>query len=171
MTRSQQSRSAHLPAFPGSCAPAGGGGWPGRCAPDPQRERCGHGQGGAAPCPAATAALGAGVTRSRLAGGSTVLPAGSLRNEHSLPLLQHTGNRGTACCSSSPSSSAGSPPLGPPALIGEARAAAPRSRAGPAGPSAKAGPCLRRLSRSAPGAPDSGRYCSSCNWHKQPAIT
>lgn len=66
--------------------------------------------------------------------GASVLPAGSQRNKPSLPLLQHIENRGTACCWSSPSSSAGSPPLGPPALIGDARvAAAPPSRAGLAG--------------------------------------
>lgn len=102
----------------------------------------GPGPGGAAPWHGGQQA----PHTARLAAHFTMLPAGSLRNKHSLPLLQHTENRGTACCWSSPSSSAGSPPLGPPALIGDARvAAAPPSRAGLAGPSVKAGPCLRRL--------------------------
>lgn len=39
------------------------------------------------------------------------------------------------------------------------------------GPGGKAGPCLRRLSCVRAQRSDSGRYCSSCNWHKQPAIT
>lgn len=105
--------------------------------------------------------------------GASVLPAGSQRNKPSLPLLQHTENRGTACCWSSPSSSAGSPPLGPPGPH--------RRRAGGGGTTEPGRSGRGRASRldlasagypaSAPSAPDSGRYCSFCNWHRQPAIT